>query len=170
MADGLAIIAILRYGYGFPSNRLEKLQESFGIPLVATTQWDKTEAAANIIYSVFRELVYQAAQGYIFHNDDTSMKILSLMQENKDRTTGERTGIFTTGIISRIDNDRQIALFYTGRNHAGENITDLYRKRDAGRLAPIQMCDALSRNTTDEFKGILCNCLTYARSKLCLRD
>jgi len=160
-ASAMAMIAILRYGYGFPSNRLEKLQQSFGIPLAATNQWDKTEAAANIIYPVFRELVHQAAQGYIFHNDDTSMKILSLMKENKDRTTGERTGIFTTGIISRIENDRHIALFYTGRNHAGENISDLYRKRDAGRLAPIQMCDALSRNTTDEFKGILCNCLTH---------
>jgi len=161
-ASAMAMIAILRYGYGFPWNRLEKLQESFGIPLAAATQWDKTEAAADIIYPVFLELVHQAAQGYIFHNDDTTMKILSLMQENKDRTTGERTGIFTTGIISKIDN-RQIALFYTGRNHAGENIIDLYKKRQSHRLPPIQMCDALSRNTTDEFKGILCNCLTHAR-------
>ena len=66
------------------------------------------------------------------------------------------------GIISKID-DRQIALFYTGRNHAGENLIDLYKKRQTHRLPPIQMCDALSRNTTDEFKSILCNCLTHAR-------
>jgi len=161
--SAMAMIAILKYGYGFPWNRLGKLQESFGIPLAATTQWDKVEAAADRIYPVFRELICQAAQGHIFYNDDTTMKILSLMQENKDRTSEERTGIFTTGIISRIGNDRQIALFYTGRNHAGENIIDLYKKRDAHRLPPIQMCDALSRNTTDEFKGILCNCLTHAR-------
>lgn len=159
----MAMIAILKYGYGFPWNRLEKLQESFGIPLAATTQWDKSEAAADRIYPVFDELVRQAAQGHIFYNDDTTMKILSLMKENKDRTTEQRTGIFTTGIISRIDDDKKIALFYTGRNHAGENITGLYRKRDPGKLSPIQMCDALSRNTTDEFKGILCNCLTHAR-------
>lgn len=162
-AGAMAMIAILKYGYGFPWNRLEKLQESFGIPLAATTQWDKVEAAADLIYPVFDELVRQAAQGHIFYNDDTTMKILSLMKENKDTTTEHRTGIFTTGIISRIDDDKKIALFYTGRNHAGENITGLYRKRDPGKLPPIQMCDALSRNTTDEFKGILCNCLTHAR-------
>jgi len=162
-ASAMAMMAILRYGYGFPWNRLENLQKSLGIPLASTTQWDKTEAAADLIYPVFCELIRQAAQGHIFHNDDTTMKVLSLMQENKDRTAGQRTGIFTTGIISRIDDDKKIALFYTGRNHAGENIIDLYKKRDAHRLPPIQMCDALSRNTTDEFKGILCNCLTHAR-------
>lgn len=163
-ASAMAMIPLFKYGCGFPWSRLEKLQESLGIPLAATTQWDKTEAAANLIHPVFPELIYQAAQGHIFHNDDSPMKVLSLMQENKDREPGERTGIFTTGIISRIDDDRQVALFYTGRNHAGENIIDLYRKRDPGKLPPIQMCDALSRNTTDEFKGILCNCLTHARS------
>lgn len=162
-ASAMAMIAILKYGYGFPWNRLEKLQESFGIPLAATTQWEKSEAAADLIYPVFHELAYQAAQGEIIHNDDTTMKILSLMQENKDRTAGERTGIFTTGIISRIGDNRQIALFCTGRKHAGENISDLYRQRDAGRLAPIQMCDALSRNVSEEFNAILCNCLTHAR-------
>jgi hypothetical protein len=162
-ASAMAMIPLLKYGYGFPWYRLEKLQENLGIPLAATTQWDKTEAAANLIHPVFPELIYQAAQGHVFHNDDSPMKVLSLMQENKDKAKGERTGIFTTGIISRIDDDRQVALFYTGRNHAGENIIDLYRKRDPGKLPPIQMCDALSRNTTDEFKGILCNCLTHAR-------
>lgn len=162
-AAAMAMIAILKYGYGFPWNRLAKLQESFGIPLAATTQWEKAEAAADLIYPVFDELARQAAQGDIIHNDDTTMKVLSLLLENKDRTAKERTGIFTTGIISRINDDKMIALFYTGRNHAGENITDLYEKRDAHRLPPVQMCDALSRNTTDEFKGILCNCLTHAR-------
>lgn len=161
--SAMAMMAIFRYGYGLPWNRLENLQESMGVPLPASTQWEKTEAAADILYPVFNELVRQAAQGDIIHNDDTTMKILSLMQENKDKDTGDRTGIFTTGIISRIGNNRQIALFYTGRNHAGENIAKIYRLRDKGRHPPVQMCDALSRNTTDEFKAILCNCLTHAR-------
>ncbi len=157
------MMAILRYGCGLPWNRLENLQESIGVPLPASTQWEKTENAADLIYPVFNELAYQAAQGNILHNDDTTMKILSLMEENKNKANDERTGIFTTGIISRIDDNRQIALFYTGRNHAGENIARLYQMRDKGRLPPVQMCDALSRNITDEFKSILCNCLTHAR-------
>lgn len=162
-ASAMAMIPLLKYGFGFPWSRLAKLQESLGIPIAATTLWDKTEAAANLIHPVFRELIREAAQGDIIHNDDTTMKILSLVQENKNKTAGERTGMFTTGIVSLIDNDRQIALFYTGRNHAGENITDLCRQRDSGRLPPVQMCDALSRNTTDEFNAIVCNCLTHGR-------
>jgi len=157
------MMAILRYGCGLPWNRLENLQESMGVPLPASTQWEKTEVAADLIYPVFNELARQAAQGDILHNDDTTMKILSLMEENKNKTSDERTGIFTTGIISQIAGHRQIALFYTGRNHAGENIAKLYEMRDKGRHPPVQMCDALSRNTTDAFKGILCNCLTHGR-------
>ena len=134
-----------------------------GVPLPASTQWEKTEAAADHIYPVFNELVFQAAQGDILHNDDTTMKILSLMKENQDKTSDERTGMFTTGIISQIGDDRKTALFYTGRNHAGENIARLYGMRDKDCPTPVQMCDALSRNFSDEFKRILCNCLTHAR-------
>lgn len=49
-------------------------------------------------------------------------KILSLMKENQDKTTDESTGIFTTGIISQLGDDREIALVYISRKHAGENI------------------------------------------------
>ena len=158
-----AMIAILKYGYGFPWYRLEKLQESLGIPLPASNQWEKTEAQADLIYPVFDELKYQAAQGEVFHNDDTTMKILDLIQENKTRDKNERTGIFTSGIISKIDEGKRIAIFYTGRNHAGENIASLYEMRAKEKDPPIQMCDGLSRNMPSEFIIILCHCLTHAR-------
>ncbi len=158
-----AMIAILKYGCGFPWYRMEKLQESLGVPLAASTQWDKTESAADLIYPAFNELKRQAAQGNILHNDDTPMKILELMKENKTRDKKDRTGIFTSGIISVLDEDRKIALFFTGRNHAGENIGSLYKIRDKEKGAPIQMCDALSRNSSSQFKTIMANCLTHGR-------
>ena len=34
------MIALLKYGNGFPFYRLENLQNSVGIPLPASTQWD----------------------------------------------------------------------------------------------------------------------------------
>jgi transposase len=37
-------------------------------------------------------------------------------------------------------------LFFTGQKHAGENLADVLRHRVAELDAPIQMCDALSRN------------------------
>jgi transposase len=41
-----AMIALLKYGSGIPFNRLEALQESLGIPLPASTQWDIIEKNA----------------------------------------------------------------------------------------------------------------------------
>ncbi len=158
-----AMISILKYGCGFPWYRMEKLQESLGVPLPASTQWDKIESAADLVYPVFDELKRQAAQGSILHNDDTPMKILELMEENKTKSKKDRTGIFTTGIISVLDEDKKIALFFTGRNHAGENIGSLYQIRDQEKGPPIQMCDALSRNASTQFETIMANCLTHGR-------
>lgn len=159
-----AMIALLKYGSGIPFYRLEKLQESLGIPVSTSTQWDKVEEAAMPARPVFEELKRQAAQGDLVHNDDTTMKILELLKENETKGKNERTGIFTTGILSVLG-DRKIALFLTGRNHAGENLASILGNRDVAKDPPIQMCDASSTNTPDEFKTILCNCLTHGRRK-----
>jgi len=72
-----SMVAVLKYGSGVPFYRIEKLQESLGIPLPASTQWDIVEQAANRgIYPAYRESVRQAAQGEVIHNDDTMMKVL----------------------------------------------------------------------------------------------
>jgi len=153
-----AMVGLLRYGSGLPFNRLEQLQQSMGSPLPASTQWDIVDKAASRIYPVHEELVRQAAQGNIIHNDDTTMKILAMIGNNDD----ERSGTFTTGMLSVVD-DKKIVLFHTGRNHAGENMTDLLRKREPQLHPPMQMCDALSRNTSKEFATLLGNCLAHAR-------
>jgi transposase len=155
-----AMIALLKYGGGFPFNRLEQLQESMGIPLPASTQWDIVEKEAGRVYPAYHELIQQAAQGELIHNDDTMMKILELV--NNEGKDGGRNGTFTTGILSVVD-QRKIVLFFTGRRHAGENITDLLALRRLEMSLPIQMCDALSRNISKEFLTILANCLTHAR-------
>jgi hypothetical protein len=147
-----------------PFYRLEQLQGSCGVPLPASTQWEIAEQMADQIYPVYPELIRQAAQGDVIHNDDTTMKILALMQQNDLQDQSERKGIFTTGILS-IVNDHKVALFFTGRKHAGENLADLLQQRHSGLSPPIQMCDALSRNTSDAFKSILANCLAHGRRK-----
>lgn len=159
-----AMIALLKYGSGMPFNRIEQLQASLGVPLPASTQWEIVEQVADRIYPVYMEFNCQAAQGDVVYNDDTTMKILELMKENENRDPSQRKGIFTTGILSTAQ-DRKIALFYTGRKHAGENMADLLMQRQTHLTPPIQMCDALSRNTPDTFKVILANCLTHGRRK-----
>ena len=162
-----SIISLLKYGSGLPFYRLEGLQQSFGIPLPASTQWDIVEKVADQIHPGYRELIRQAAQGDILHNDDTTMKILALMKNNNPKGDGEdahRCGMFTTGIVS-IKGGQKIALFFTGGKHAGENMEDLLKKRHPHLNPPIQMCDALSRNLPNKLKIILANCLTHGRRK-----
>jgi len=94
------------------------------------------------VYSNRRdELIRQAAQGEVVHNDDTSMRVLRLAREPSD----ERTGVFTSGIVST-GQGWKVALYFTGRQHAGENIADVLQQRAKHASSPIQMCDALSRN------------------------
>ena len=156
-----SMVAQLKYGSGMPFNRLEKLEERLGVPLPATTQWEIVEEAAELLKPAHEELIRQGAQGEIFHNDDTSMKILKLERPEGDT----RTGIFTSGIVS-IRGSNRMALFFTGRQHAGENLADVWRHRASGLSAPIQMCDALSRNAPKLSAGteaLLANCLSHGR-------
>jgi len=171
-AGAASMIALLKYGSGLPFHRLDVLQESLGIPLPASTQWEIVEKTAALIKPTFEELIRQAAQGEVLYNDDTAMKILAHMAEGSARQTAElpeaerseRTGIFTSGIVSTREG-RQIALFFTGRKHAGENLADVLAQRAKTLGPPIQMCDALSRNLPGPLKTILANCNSHARRK-----
>ena len=169
-AESASMIALLKYGSGLPFNRLERLQGGLGIPLPAATQWEIVERSARVIEPVFAEIIRQAAQGRLFHNDDTTAKILSLISPS-GKSTGsdptevcDRTGVFTSGIVSVLE-DLQIALFFTGHHHAGENLVALLKQRASELGRPIQMCDALSRNMPEELETILANCLSHGRRR-----
>jgi len=169
-----SMIALLKYGSGMPFNRFEGLQGNLGIPLPASTQWDIVHAHAKHVALVYAELLRQAAGGDIVYNDDTGVKILELMG-NRARQQAlvegvvegggqgkQRTGLFTSGIVSAREG-RRIALFFSGRQHAGENLKDVLSERAAELGPPIQMCDALSRNLPGKLKTILANCLAHGR-------
>ena len=162
------MIAVLLYGGGFPMTRLEKLEQSLGIPLPASIQREIVCAMAMQIKRVFDELIRQAAQGSVLHNDDTSMTVLSLRRDIQDETDDPgRTGIFTSGIVSARDG-RHIALFFTGRQHAGENLAIILAKRVDALEPPIQMCDALARNLPkmpQTLEVIVSHCLAHSRRR-----
>lgn len=160
-ASSVAIIALLKYGSGLPFNRIEGLQNNLGTPLPSSTQWDILKQSALHPKPAYEKLIELAAQGEVLHNDDTTMKIQSLLKENKEKAPS-RKGMFTTGIVSILD-DRKIVLFFTGRNHAGENLDEVLSQRDKSRQTPLQMCDALSRNSSGDFVTILAHCLVHAR-------
>jgi transposase len=167
-----SMVALLKYGSGLPFHRLQGLQQSLGVPLPAATQWAIAEKAAGLVKPAFEQLIRQAAQGDVVHNDDTTMTILALgptasteaPTELADAVPSERTGVFTSGIVSTREG-RTIALFFTGRKHAGENLAAVLAHRAEALGPPIQMCDALSRNCSGPLKTIVANCNAHARRR-----
>ena len=172
-----SMVALLKYGTGQPFYRQDKLQKSLGVPLPASTQWEIVSAQAPTLAPASDELIRQAAQGEVLHNDDTTVKILELVHAKENSQTSaeadessedptpalsERTGTFTSGIVSTSAGHR-IALFFSGKQHAGENLDQVLRHRAADLPPPIQMCDALSRNLPKELATIVANCLAHGR-------
>ena len=157
------MLGYLRFGGGVPHYRMEKMQADFGVRLAASTQWELMAQTGKALEPAHEALITLAAQGQLIHNDDTTMRVQSLAKETGPEAEGqERTGIFTTGLVSQVEN-HTIALFVTGHHHAGENLDQLLARRIAGSPPPIQMCDALSRNPSKEFQSILANCLSHLR-------
>jgi transposase len=168
-ATATTMVGLLKYGCGLPFHRIETLQRAMRIPLPAATQWELVRDALPQLVPAWDELLRQAAQGEVVYNDDTAMKVLALTAEQRraaaaDEDTDARTGVFTSGIVATRDG-HHIALFFTGRQHAGENLRDVLAQRDADLTPPIQMCDALATNTAGAFDTLLANCLAHARRR-----
>jgi transposase len=166
----VSMLALLHYDAGLPLNRLERLQHNLQTPIPSSTQWDVLDENAPTFKPVFGEMARQAAQGQVVHDDDTFVRILSLMGTRRaellkkgELPSPERTGLFTTAIVS-IKDRAPIALFYTGRKYAGENLADLLKVRDADLGPPILMSDALdSRNLPKGYPVVESNCAAHAR-------
>jgi transposase len=167
-----AVLAVSRYYLGVPLYRLEGYQAMVGVPVSDATQWDQIEGVADCAYPVFEHLQVLAAQGEVIYQDDTSVRILSLLKENRQAEAqahgqsppSERTGMYTTGLVVQVG-ERTICLYISGRSHAGENLEVLLTHRDADQGKPIVMSDALAANTADEAALIRCHCLAHGRRK-----
>ncbi|MCP5516539.1 MAG: IS66 family transposase [Verrucomicrobiales bacterium] len=159
------LVSLLRYGSGMPHYRLEKLQASLGVPLPAATQWERVAEVARLVQPVGDHLKWLAAQAPGVHNDDTPMRVGQLRQQIQSETAPERTGIFTTGILASFS-EHPIALFFTGRQHAGENLEDILSQRAEGLPPPWQMADGLSRNRPKSAPTLEGCCLSHGRRGL----
>ena len=155
-----SIIALMKYGSGMPFYRMGKLQEGFGVPLPASTQWDIVKEVSQRVEAAYHFLIYLAAQGEVFYNDDTGMTILELKPDPD--LPPDRTGIFTSGVVVQAG-EHTISLFFTGRRHAGERLNEVLQKRDSNLPTPIQMSDAVSRNVPQDAATQQANCNSHGR-------
>lgn len=154
-------IAMMRYALGMPFNRLQDLQRFLGIPLPATTQWDRVEKLADSVWPIYFELIKEAAKGEVGLIDDTNNKILDLKKLLIDEDA-KRTGIYTTAFISKLG-EKTINLFFTGNKHAGENLDRILSHRPDSLPMLIKMSDALPANSPKEHDVKDCLCFTHGR-------
>jgi transposase len=167
-ARARAVLVLGRYYLGVPLYRLEGYQAMVGVPVADATQWDQIERVADCAYPVFEQLKTLAAQGEVIYQDDTHVRILSLIAENRqthaEETPAERTGMYTTALVVQ-QGAQTICLYFAGRAHAGENLEALLAHREADRGKPLVMSDALASNAADEGALIRCHCLAHGRRK-----
>jgi transposase len=174
-ARARAVLAVSRYYLGVPGYRLQGYQAMLGVPVPDATQWDQIEVVGDCAYKVFEALEREAAQGRVIYQDDTAVRIVSLMQENRAlfaqaqahglSAPKARTGMHTTALAVQVGEHTAI-LYYSSRRHAGENLQTLLDKREAGLEKPLAMSDALTSNeVADESLLIRCHCLAHGRRK-----
>jgi hypothetical protein len=158
------MVGLMRYGSGMPFHRLERLQKSLGVPLPASVQWEQVDRVSGSLEPVFEHLVNEVAQAPVLFSDDTGMRVGALRKEIQGQKEPKRTGIFTSGIVGKLE-DHCVSLYFTGRNHAGENLSKVLVHRQAERTAPLHMCDGLAQNDPKGHPTVQVQCNVHARRK-----
>ncbi|MBY0544562.1 MAG: IS66 family transposase, partial [Gammaproteobacteria bacterium] len=154
-------IALARYYAGFPFYRIQRMQALQHIPLADSTQWDLMLQLYAMVFPVYQALEQCAAQGELFHYDDTGNRIIELKKKSQ--------AAHTTAFISMWEN-HAIYLFYTSQAIGGKNLALLLENRSTEEPF-FTMADASSHNipkVMDEnliARWILCFCLVHGRRK-----
>ena len=159
--SAIAAVTLLRYGLGVPGKRLETWQGHFGIPLPDATQWDMIKKIGSSTVPIFKILENWLAQCHALSTDDTSLKVLELLQEFQTRKKGDRYGCHAT-CIHGVHNERPIILYYVGRKHAGENMGELLALRSPDSDPPLQIGDASANNTKHDHEVIPVYCNAHS--------
>jgi transposase len=161
-----AVAVVTKYQAATPFHRFAKVLAGYGTPIPKSRLFDLCASVAVDALPVFTALCKFGAQGELFQNDDTRVKIQSLIQENK---TAERAGIELkrkgmqmSSILAQVGEHR-IALYFAGRKHAGENLAKILADRMSGLGPPTQVSDRLAANAPLGFEVDDGACLDHLR-------
>jgi hypothetical protein len=168
-----AVLAVRRYDLGLPLSRLEGYQAMVGVPVPDATQWEQIARVADCASVVFEPRECLAAQGELLSQDDTTVRILSLLGENLQRRAPAeargfsrptaRPGMDTTALVVQVG-EPPICLYDAGRAPAGEHPQAWLLHRQADRDKPLVMSDALAHKAADDETTLRrCHCLAPGR-------
>jgi hypothetical protein len=142
-----SLMAIYKYFAGLPFYRQSSIQKLLGVKITASTVFDQVELFCHDIYPVYQLLFNLAADGKHYYLDGTTNRILDAKPiEKKARNSDKmrtRTGVYSSGVIATIADNRQIVLFETNIGHAGEFIDSILHKRSQSCAKPLIMGDAI---------------------------
>jgi len=157
-------IVLAKYGAKLPCYRLAQMQESCGVPVSESVMFERSEQVADQVLPVYLSLKKEAANGEVIHTDDTAVKIFSCLKEDQE-AAAERRATNTSGMVVKTKDGHLIALYASGRRHAGENLDQLLDGRDEELGPPIQMADAAAVNWKGKHQRIEAKCWAHARRK-----
>jgi transposase len=160
-----ATFVLMRYGGGLPWHRQAALQSMCGVPISESVMWERCEEVANASARIYRRLLQLGANGELVHTDDTKMVILSCLKEDEEKKEkGEKKSraTQTSGMVIK-SGGHWIAFYFSARRHAGENLEELLKLRQAGLDPPIEMADALNANWDHETDVIEAKCMVHGR-------
>lgn len=159
-------LVLHKYECALPFYRISQIQTAVGVPISSSTQYSRVEALADKVFPIYRELEKIATSSYLLHQDDTTVRILSVMKENKKLPKKQRKSTYTTGIASRLDK-HNVVLYYSGKGYSGENLSKLLKTRPLELKKALVVGDAEKKNWLDDFKEkvIKCLCLAHARRR-----
>jgi len=86
-----------------PSYRQEVFQSCINIPVPHTTQWYLNEEVAGCAIPIFNLLCQLAANNYLLHIDDTHLKILEEIIDNRKRRLLQVKGTCLTWVHSGLE-------------------------------------------------------------------
>lgn len=162
-----SLMAIYKYFAGLPFYRQSSIQKLLGVKITASTVFDQVELVCNDIYPVYQLLFNLAADAKHYYVDDTTNRILDAKPVIKKARNSDkvrtRTGVYTSGVIATLQDNRDIVLFETNIGHAGEFIDSILHKRNQSSTKPLIMSDALASNRPTVCDGITSLCNSHAR-------
>jgi hypothetical protein len=82
-------VALAKYSAGLPFYR----HAAFGVPLTVSVQFERCQAVADRALPAYLYLRKLAAQGEVIFCDDTRIKILACLEENKKIAVTKRGGL-----------------------------------------------------------------------------
>lgn len=164
-ARGLMALSKFFSGQGY--NHQDNLSDMMGHRISASSLFDQCEYLSNDAMPIYYKMRKDAAAADQFLGDDTSHRILDKKPEIRPNRNGKgerlRTGIYSSCIIAKTKEEKEIVLFETSLGHLGEFLDIILENRPPGLPHPSIMTDALSSNKPTICKVIVSLCNSHGR-------